>query len=75
MVTEMQLASPMPGLTEPGWSMCNRSDGGGGVMVGWNTPGLPMHRPGSLGWAWATVAPPFMNTISIPSMSGACSDD
>ena len=42
----------------------------GGVVVEWNATGLPMHRSGSLGWAWATSS--FItDTVSTPSMSGA----
>ena len=75
MVTGKATRLPMPGLAESGWPGCIRSDGGGGVISGWNASGLPIHRSGSSGWAWATAAPPLMNTFSIPPMSGANSDD
>ena len=65
--------SVTPGLAESDWPQYHRSGGGGGVISGESvsqcTDRYLRAGPG------ATAVPSFFNNVSVPSISGANSDD
>ena len=45
------------------------------VVPRWNAIDMSIHRSGSSDWTWTTATPPFIDIVSISSMSNAHSDD